>query len=91
MLIDDNLVAVTNWSKSCLVTFSPPKTETMIISTKSRVEEHPPLHMDGNMEILYHKYVDITICKDLTWHRHISNINVEARSALKRMTPYKYK
>jgi len=45
MLTDDDLDAVTNCAKARLVTF----TETMIISTKSRVEEHPPLHMDGNI------------------------------------------
>jgi len=44
MLIENDLVAVMNWAKSWLVIFSPSKTETMIISTKSRAEEHPPPH-----------------------------------------------
>ena len=81
------IVDVTNWAKSWLVTFSPPKTETIIISTKSRVEEHPPLHMDGNIlkGVLYYKHAGITISKDLSWYRHISNITVQTKSALNRV------
>jgi hypothetical protein len=92
-LMDDDLVAVTNWAKSWLVTFSPPKTEALIISTKPRIEEHPPLHMDGSIlkEVLYHKHVGITISRDLSWHRHISNVTVQARSAVNRLRPYKFK
>ena len=57
-----------------LVKFSPPKTESLIISNKAHLAEHPPIHMNGSVfnEVSHHKHVGIMLSKDLSWHKHIS-------------------
>jgi hypothetical protein len=90
--VNEDLTAISLWAKSWLVTFSPPKSESLIISNKTRIEEHPPIYMDGRVltEVTHHKHVGVTISRDLSWNKHISSIENRARSVLNRMSQYKY-
>ena len=90
--INDDLAAVSQWAKRWLVSFSPPKSESLIISNKSRLEEHPPIYMDGRMitEVTHHKHVGVTISRDLSWQKHIGSIVTRSRSLVNRISQYKY-
>ena len=90
--LEQDLAAISTWAKTWLVRFSPPKTESLIISNKTNLAEHPPIHMDGSVlnEVSHHKHVGIILSKDLSWHKHISSIEIKARSVLNRMTRFKY-
>jgi hypothetical protein len=87
-----DLTAISAWAKTWLVRFSPPKTESLIISNKTHLAEHPPIQMDGNVlyEVSNHKHVGIILSKDLSWHKHISSIENKARSVLNQMSRFKY-
>ena len=91
-LIEQDLEAISAWAKSWLVKFSPPKTESLIISNKSNLAEHPPIHMDGSAlkEVTHHKHVGIILSRDLSWHNHICSIEKKARSVLNRLSQFKY-
>jgi hypothetical protein len=58
MFMDHDLVAIPNWP-----TFSALKSETLIIIRKSRIEEHPPLYIDGNiLKVLYDPHHNVFSC-----------------------------
>ena len=44
--LEEDLRAISGWAKTWLVTFSPPKTETLIVSNKCHLESHPTIHME---------------------------------------------
>lgn len=90
--VNEDLTAISLWAKTWLVTFSPPKSESLIISNKTRIEGHPPIYMDGRVltEVTHHKHVGVTISRDLSWNKHISSIENRARSVLNRMSQCKY-
>ena len=90
--LEQDLSAISRWAKTWLVTFSPPKTESLMISNKAKLTAHPPIHMDGSVlnEVTHHKHVGIILSKDLSWHRHICAIEKKARSILNRLSQCKY-
>ena len=90
--LEQDLSAISRWAKTWLVTFSPPKTESLVISNKANLTAHPPIHMDGSVlnEVTHHKHVGIILSKDLSWHRHICAIEKKARSILNRLSQCKY-
>jgi hypothetical protein len=90
--LESDLTAISTCAKTWLVKFSPPKTESLIISNKTHLAEHPPIHMDGSVlnEVSHHKHVGIILSKDLSWRKHISSIENKARSVLNRMSRFKY-
>ena len=90
--LEEDLRAISGWAKTWLVTFSPPKTETLIVSNKCHLESHPTIHIDGNplTEVHFHKHVGVTLSRDLSWHRHISSVSNKARSVLNMMSRYKF-
>jgi hypothetical protein len=90
--IDEDLKAMSDWANTWLVKFSPPKTESLIISNKRRLHEHPPIYMDGSVlrEVTKHKHVGVTLSRNLAWHDHICDIEKRARSVLVRLSQFKY-
>ena len=45
-LIEKDLYELSQWAKTWFVKFSPPKTESLIISNKTHLEETSPLSME---------------------------------------------
>ena len=92
-LIEKDLNELSQWAKTWLVKFSPPKTESLIISNKTHLEEHPPLSMEGSVlkEVTHHKHVGIILTKDLSWHKHICSIEEKAKSRINRLSQFKYR
>lgn len=74
--LEEDLNALSSWANTWLVKFSPPKTESLIISNKRHLEEHPPIRMEGSViqEVTHHKHVGVTLSRNLSWHEHICAI-----------------
>ena len=91
--IDEDLHRIQNWSNSWLVTFSPPKTKSLIISNKNDVDLNPKIHINGYEidEVKHHKYLGLTFSYNLKWSEHINDISTKARKRLSLMTPLKFK
>ena len=89
-LIEKDLNELSQWAKTWLVKFRPPKTESLIIYNKTHLEEHPPLGMEGGVlkEVTHHKHVGIILNKDLSRHKHICSIEEKAKSRINRLSQF---
>ena len=92
-LINKDLSAIDKWSKKWLVSFSPPKTETMLISTKRNPIAHPTLFLQDKeiTEVQIHKHVGLNLESNLWWNYHINEIETKALSRLNIMKIHKFK
>ena len=91
--INEDLAEINNWSKKWLVTFSAPKTKSLIISNKRDVDQSPPVFLDGHRieEVKYHTYLGLKFSSNLRWNRHINDIALKAEQRLSAMQPLKHK
>ena len=92
-LINEDLYAIENWSKKWLVSFSAPKTESMIIGYKSNLETHPILFLLNQpiITVKSHKHVGLWIDSNLWWHSHINSIALKASKRLNIISYFKFK
>ena len=81
-LIESDLRAIKAWSDQWFVTFSPPKTKSLIFSNKRDRSENPPLNMDNivlnNVET--HKHLGIVLSHNLSWTSHVDEICLKAET-----------
>ena len=79
-LLNADLRKITTWAEQWLVTFNPPKTESMLISRKIIKPVHPPIFMSNQeiTEVNFHKHLGIFFSNDCTWHKHIDYIKEKA-------------
>jgi hypothetical protein len=75
------------------VTYSPPKTEELLVSNKRKKVNHPQLSLDGQpiKQVPHHKHLGLTIASDLSWTEHITTIADKATRRLGILRPLKYK
>jgi len=73
--LNEDLEHINKWSKKWLVTFSPPKTEQMIISTK-RSRIHPNIYLNSQpiKMVKEHKHLGVILSSDLKWNKHVESI-----------------
>jgi hypothetical protein len=92
-LVDEDLEAINDWANKWHVSFSPPKTEEMIVSNRRSRTVHPPLTLNGQQikQVLHHKHLGLTLSHDLTWSEHISQVVEKATRRLGIMRTLKYK
>ena len=78
--INDDLRALQNWSHEWLVTFSAPKTTSMVVSRKRDAHLYPPLSFDNSVvdEVSNNKHLGIVLSNDLGWANHIDEICANA-------------
>lgn len=83
-LLNEDLAAIKDWSLKWLVKFSPEKTESMLLSNKSRPQDHP-VWLFNDIQIANaeeHKHLRVTLASDLTWISHINTIQTRANQIL---------
>lgn len=76
-LINQDLKNIEEWAKQWLVTFSPSKTESMVISLKHHVENSFPRLVFYNTPIAQvksHKHIGLWISHNLKWNNHIDSL-----------------
>ena len=76
-----------------LVTFHPPKTDSLIISRKINKPAHPPLFMQNQQikEVDSHKHLGLHFSQDGSWHHHIQYIKEKALTRINTMRKLKFK
>ena len=79
--------------KKWLVTFSPSKTKSLIVSNKSDRELNPPVIFDNTAvsEVNHHTYLGITFSFNLRWNTQVDELCTKANKLLNMMLPLKYK
>ena len=85
--------AIQNWSDEWLVTFSAPKTKSMVVSRKRYAHLYPPLSFDNSVvdEVSNHKHLGIVLSNDLGWANHIDEICAKAMRRLDVIQSFKFK
>ena len=91
--INEDLERISKWANDWLITFSPPKTKSLIISNKSNVHLHPDLRLEGHVidRVNHHKHLGITLSHNLRWNCHIEDIVTKALRKLDLMRGLKFK
>ena len=91
--IEADLDRIYNWSKQWLVSFSPSKTRSLLISNRPDRHLSPPVRFNDTVveEVLNHKYLGMIFSSDLRWNKHIDEVVIKARKRLSAMSPLKFK
>jgi hypothetical protein len=81
--LNSDLKHIQEWADRWLITFSPPKTEDMIISNK-RPRPHPPVELGGEhiKQVSSHKHLGVHLTNDLTWTTHTEETAKKAKKCL---------
>jgi hypothetical protein len=92
-LINKDLQNIQEWADKWLVTFSPPKTEALIISNKSNLDRHPKLELNGETitEVKHHKHLGIILSHNLRWNAHIDQLVNKGTKLNNMMKAFKFK
>ena len=79
-IFNTDLNKILKWAKSWLVKFNPNKNDSLIISRKINKTDHPPVFMSNQEidEVQFHKYLEIYIASDCSWHKHIEYVKSKA-------------
>ncbi|MCP3901156.1 MAG: reverse transcriptase family protein, partial [Desulfobacteraceae bacterium] len=91
--INHDLNDIQSWADQWLITFSPVKTKSLIISNKPDLALNPSLYLNNIEieEVNYHKYLGLSFSQNLKWSQHIHDISIAARKRLSLMMPLKFK
>ena len=83
-LLSADLDKITNWSNMWNMSFNPDKSHTLTMSLrKNRFEKTPRYFLNNPLEeVLSFKLLGLTICHDLSWESHISNLASNASRRL---------
>lgn len=89
--LNHDLREINKWANQWLVKFSPPKTESMVISNKQNTF-HPPLFFGSDMikQVNEHKHLGLWFSSDLSWHKHIDEICMKADKRVDILSRLKY-
>jgi hypothetical protein len=92
-LINEDLDNIQEWANKWRVSFSPPKTEDLIISTKRTKRRHPVLSLNQEpiKMVTSHKHLGLTFSNDLSWNTHVGDILAKATKRLGILRLLKYK
>ena len=82
-MIDHDLKDLDDWSKKCLMTFNPDKTEIMLFSNT----DIPEFNFTFNGRTIpitnSHKHLGVTFSSDAKWNIHVENSIISVLSELK--------
>ena len=83
-LLSADLDKITNWSNTWNMSFNPDKSHTLTMSLQKDRLENTTIYFFNNPleEVLSFKLLCLTICHDLSWESHISNLASKASRRL---------
>ncbi len=92
-LVNTDLQALQEWSNKWLVTFSPPKTQSLIISNKANIDRHPVIYLNNMVvtEVKEHKHLGIVFQRNLKWNSQINEMYVKSMKRLDILQAFKFK
>ena len=90
--LNDDLERINLWSKKWLVSFSPHKTKSLIISNKQDSALNPPVYLNNSQieEVKNYTYLGMMFSHNLKWNKHIDGVALKARQRLTAMFPLKF-
>ena len=90
--LNADLTKLHNWASKWLVTFNPPKSESIFFSRKHNRPIHPPLNMAQQVinEVTSHKHLGLVFSSDCNWHEHIDYIKTKAWFCINIMRKLKF-
>jgi hypothetical protein len=90
--LNNDLDKLHQWADLWHVSFSPPKTEELLISKKRVQCVHPPLLLGGTVikQVPYHKHLGVFLSSNLSWNQHISESLDKANRRLGVLRSLKY-
>ena len=67
---------ISPWSQKCLVNFNAKKTESLIFTTKTVKQQHPPLFLNKTAiaQVNNHTHLGLTLSFDGKWEKQITNM-----------------
>ena len=79
-LLTLDLTKIEDWAEKWLVTFQPPKTDSLVIIRKLNRPAHPTLYMQNHQinEVDTHKHLGLHFSNDGSWHEQIQYIKDKA-------------
>ena len=82
--LNSDLRKIQQWATNWLVTFSGPKTKSMLFSRLRNVRNHPPLFLNQTQieEVDTHKHLGLTLSSNGTWSAHIDSVIVKGKQSL---------
>ena len=87
-----DLDLINNWAHQWLVTFSPPNTESMLVSSKKDRDSIPGIVFQGEVikNVSSHKYLGVFISSDLKWNNHTEYLCEHASKKLSMLKSLKF-
>ena len=91
--LNSDLETISSWADRWLVTFSAPKTESLLVSLKHDSDQHPTLKLNNTdiTEVENHKHLGLTFSSNLTWDKHVDEILMKAGSRIDVLSRLMYK
>jgi hypothetical protein len=91
-ILNNDLDSLKNWANQWLITFSPPKTTSMVCTWKRPKPEHPPLTFNNCQidDVTHHKHLGVTLRSDLGWNNHLNDIVAKSSKRLDILCHLKY-
>ena len=88
-----DLNKINAWANRWLVTFSPSKTETLLVSLKRHDQDPQPVVFDNTIikEVKIHKHLGMTLSNDLSWNDHIDDLLNRAGKRIDILSYLKYR
>ena len=89
--LNEDLTSIQDWAEKWLVTFSPPKTEELLITNKAP-RNHPLLYLNNQRitEVKHHKHLGVYLSHNLSWNKHAEEIAKKATRCLGILRPLKF-
>ena len=92
LMINSDLERVRSWADQWLITFSPPKTKTLLISNKSTPDIHPNLTLQGHVisSVQDHKHLGMVLSHNLRWSPHINEVVSRCTKKVNMLKQFKF-